>query len=302
MPLVPRRHRVALHDPIGVVAGQPGGDQREQHRLAEHQSVARPQVRPHPFGVDLADRAAGGSSASHACSATSSDESGSTIRSTDECEMSRSCHSATSCSPACRFERTTRASPLIVSAEIGLRLCGIADEPFWPGLKPSQHLAHLGALQVAQLDGDQLARRGRPTAQRPQELGVAVAGDHLRRRHRAQARGGRRRNASTAGSMFEYVPTAPRQLAHGDRRPGGARAGRGRGRAAAPTARPWRRTSSARRGCRGCGRSSPCRGGARARSTSVVEQRVGRRRSARSAASRITQHSAVSTTSDDVRP
>ena len=52
--------------------------------------------------------------------------------------MSRSCHSATSCSPACRLRRgRTRASPLIVSAEIGLRLCGIADEPFWPGLKPS---------------------------------------------------------------------------------------------------------------------------------------------------------------------
>ena len=44
--------------------------------------------------------------------------------------MSRSCHSATSCSPASRFERSTRASPEIVSAEIGLRLCGIADEPF----------------------------------------------------------------------------------------------------------------------------------------------------------------------------
>ncbi len=51
--------------------------------------------------------------------------------------MSRSCHKATSWSPASRFERTTRASPLIVSAEIGLRLWGIADEPFWPGLNPS---------------------------------------------------------------------------------------------------------------------------------------------------------------------
>ena len=33
--------------------------------------------------------------------------------------------------------RRTRASPLIVSAEIGLRLWGIADEPFWPALNPS---------------------------------------------------------------------------------------------------------------------------------------------------------------------
>ena len=59
------------------------------------------------------------------------------IRSTEECEMSRSCHKAMSCRPASRLERTTRASPLIVSAEIGLRLWGIADEPFCPGLKPS---------------------------------------------------------------------------------------------------------------------------------------------------------------------
>ena len=33
---------------------------------------------------------------------------------------------------------STRASPEIVSAEIGLRLWGIADDPFWPGLKPSR--------------------------------------------------------------------------------------------------------------------------------------------------------------------
>ena len=31
-----------------------------------------------------------------------------------------------------RCARTTRASPQIRSATIGLRLCGIADEPFWP--------------------------------------------------------------------------------------------------------------------------------------------------------------------------
>ena len=36
--------------------------------------------------------------------------------------MSRSCHKATSCSPAWRLDRTTRASPLIVSADIGVLL------------------------------------------------------------------------------------------------------------------------------------------------------------------------------------
>ena len=59
-------------------------------------------------------------------------ESGRITRSTDECEMSRSCHSATSSSPAWAFPRRTRASPVICSDLIGLRLCGIALEPFWP--------------------------------------------------------------------------------------------------------------------------------------------------------------------------
>ncbi len=39
--------------------------------------------------------------------------------------------------PAWRLPRSTRDRPLIVSALIGLRLCGIALDPFWPGLKPS---------------------------------------------------------------------------------------------------------------------------------------------------------------------
>ena len=46
--------------------------------------------------------------------------------------MSRSCQSATFSSPTSAAPRTTRASPQIRSATIGLRLCGIADEPFWP--------------------------------------------------------------------------------------------------------------------------------------------------------------------------
>ena len=46
--------------------------------------------------------------------------------------MSRSCQSATFSSPTSAFARTTRASPQRRSETTGLRLCGIADEPFWP--------------------------------------------------------------------------------------------------------------------------------------------------------------------------
>ncbi len=59
------------------------------------------------------------------------------MRSTDEWEMSRSCHSATFSNPAWALARTTRANPLICSQVTGLRLCGMADEPFCFSLKNS---------------------------------------------------------------------------------------------------------------------------------------------------------------------
>ena len=43
--------------------------------------------------------------------------------------MSRSCQSATS-TAACALPRSTRASPVMRSVVIGLRLCGIALDPF----------------------------------------------------------------------------------------------------------------------------------------------------------------------------
>src|SRR6266550_727183 len=51
--------------------------------------------------------------------------------------MSRSCQSATFSIAASAFPRTTRASPLNRSPEIGLRLCGMAELPFWPSPKNS---------------------------------------------------------------------------------------------------------------------------------------------------------------------
>ena len=54
------------------------------------------------------------------------------IRSALECEMSRSCHSATFSSAAWALPRSTRERPVMRSDTTGLRLCGIADEPFWP--------------------------------------------------------------------------------------------------------------------------------------------------------------------------
>ena len=73
-----------------------------------------------------------------ACSRAGSSSRAGSTRSTDECEMSRSCHSATFSSPACALPRSTRARPAMRSDMIGLRLCGIALEPFCarPGTAP----------------------------------------------------------------------------------------------------------------------------------------------------------------------
>ena len=53
-----------------------------------------------------------------------------------------------------------RARPVRFSVSTGLRLCGMAEEPFWPGEKVLLGLQHLGALQVADLGGQPLDRGG----------------------------------------------------------------------------------------------------------------------------------------------
>ena len=98
------------------------------------------------------------------------------MRSTDECEMSRSCHSATSSSAACRLPRSTRASPrellrlhrvALVRHRARALLLALAERLLG--------LAHLGALQVPDLERERLDARAERRA-RVQHLGVAVAG------------------------------------------------------------------------------------------------------------------------------
>ena len=45
--------------------------------------------------------------------------------------MSRSCHRATSSRAVIACPRSTRAMPQTRSHSTGLRLCGIAEDPFW---------------------------------------------------------------------------------------------------------------------------------------------------------------------------
>ena len=209
--------------------------------------------------------------------------------------MSRSCHSATSCRPACRLPRSTRDKTGDRLGRDRVALVGHRRRALLARLETLLHLAHLGALQVAQLDGDQLARRADRGAGL-EVLGVAVAGDHLRRRHRRSGRARSPTCASTAGSMFEYVPTAPLSLHTAT----DSRAARRRVAVAVDLQRPQRHLGAERRrlgvdavGAADHHRVAVRRGPA---STSVREQLVAAS-SSRSAASRSIQHSAVSTTS-----
>src|SRR5438034_6397102 len=50
--LLPRTHRVALYEPVGVVAGEARIDERQQEAMAEDEAVTRFEIPPHPLGVD----------------------------------------------------------------------------------------------------------------------------------------------------------------------------------------------------------------------------------------------------------
>ena len=73
-----------------------------------------------------------------------------------------------------------RARPVRFSVSTGLRLCGMAEEPFWPLGEEFLGLQHFGALQMADFGGEPFDRRG-DDAERGEEHGVAVARDDLGR-------------------------------------------------------------------------------------------------------------------------
>ena len=123
--------------------------------------------------------------------------------------MSRSCQSATSSSAGTTAARTTRARPQRFSLRMGLRLWGIALEPFWPDGERLLGLAHLAPLPVAHVRREPLDAR-RDERERREVRRVPVARDDLRRdRLGLEAERARARCFSIAGDRCAYVPTAP---------------------------------------------------------------------------------------------
>ena len=90
----PHLHRVALDQRIAVLAAEAGLGQREQHALRMDEAAHAVEVLLHPLGIDeqLVDHAGQPGEREVERDAVAS---GPMKRSTEECEMSRSCHSAT---------------------------------------------------------------------------------------------------------------------------------------------------------------------------------------------------------------
>ena len=149
-------------------------------------------------------------------------------------------------------------------------------------------LADLGALEVADLGGERLDGGAHRRA-RVEQLGVAVAGDHLRGRHRREPE----RLAHVGldrGIDVGVGADRARELADGDGRPGPGPAARGRGAPAWPRGRAWRRTWWARRARRGCARPWRRRGSAWAWAVMATW---------RAAAASITRSTACTSTTDE---
>ena len=139
--------------------------------------------------------------------------SGAITRSTDEWLMSRSCQSAMFSSAATRVAAHQARQPADVLGEDRVALVRHRRRALLALAERLLRLAHLGALQVADLGRDALERPGQD-GERREEHRVAVArddlgGDRLRRRARA-ARGP---SASTVGSMVRERPDGARELA-----------------------------------------------------------------------------------------
>ena len=149
----------------------PGRDEREQHGLAEHQPEREIEVRE-LYRVDTEAVDQRRALPEHVV--RSNDESGRMTRSTDECEMSRSCHRLTSSRPADRLPRKMRARPDSRSAVIGLRLWASRTNPL---TRPEAlfDLTHLSALEVSHLGRDHLDGRSHRRA-RVEVLSVTIAG------------------------------------------------------------------------------------------------------------------------------
>ena len=144
--------------------------------------------------------------------------SGSTIRSTELWEMSRSCQRATSSSPLDQVAAQHPGQAAEALGEDRVALVGHGRAALLARLERLLDLAHLAAGHEPDLSGDGLDG-GADRGARPQVLGVAVAGHHLGGRHRGEPQGAAHVVLDPRVDVRVGAHRA-RQLAHRHPRPG----------------------------------------------------------------------------------
>ena len=87
--------------------------------------------------------------------------------------MSRSCQRALFSKPTAAYPRKRRAIPQRRSERIGFRLCGIAEEPFWP--RPKGSASSRTSVRWAPRISSAIFSTVEPRMPGWQDLGVAVA-------------------------------------------------------------------------------------------------------------------------------
>ena len=148
------------------------------------------------------------------------------------------------------------------SAIFGLRLCGIADDPFIPAANGSStsrtSVRARWRISVANRSSDVAHSASVPSssAWRSRAITWVETGSGSRPR-RSQAM------RSTSGSIAAYVPTVPESWPTRHVSSALLEPLRGRGRARTPSRRASSRRSSARRGCRASARCRPSAGAPR---------------------------------------
>ena len=297
--VLPRAHRVALHDLVGALARQARLDQRQQHAARERQAERAPRgsaacARDTP-ACPRRPRRSG-----RACSRRAIVESTSTTRSAEECEMSRSCQSGDVLEPTTALRADHAGEPRDALAHDRVALVRHRRRALLAAANGSSasrtSVRCRWRISVANRSSD-AADHG----QRREEARVPVARDDLRRR-RLDARGralerDAPRRAGRRCRRRRPRPTACRRRRRRARRRGAPGRARARthqpssfrpkvvGSACTPWVRPMHgveRCSSARAPTAAIARSMPA--------------------SSSSPASRRLSASAVSTTSDDVSP
>ena len=183
--LLPGPHRGALHHPVRVVARQPGLDQREQDRLAEHEPVRTVEGLEHAVGVD--DHAVDDRGELHGDVVRELQRVGkddaldrrmrdvALVPERDVLEPRLHVGPEDACEPA-------ELLALHRVALVGHRARALLGA----GAERLLDLADLRALQVADLQRERLDRRAERRA-RVQQLGVAVTGENLGGRHGREA-------------------------------------------------------------------------------------------------------------------